>query len=246
MSNKKKIGIIAAIIVISFVIMGFVYAFFSDNVQITNKIKIGTVRIDDLNLTLKKENGTLEDVLEPADIDTISWTTKNIGTSGVLTRHILEIYWQEDTDIDASNLLYLYPANISKQAILTDFEKIQKGEESTYLIKTESINEEVSGGKKYGMKYKFVGDALNGSDGNEVSKEVNYNSTEATIIDENISTDDTSKTDDEISFRVLVTPKLSYLFQGKPVSIKVTTEAMQYTEEGEENWTVVDTIEVTL
>ena len=102
------------------------------------------------------------------------------------------------------------------------------------------------------MKYDpfvVVGDTLNGSDGKDVSKEVNYNLanndvSDSSVIDENINTDDNSKTEDEISFRLLISPKMSYLFQGKNVSVKVTTEAMQYTESGSGNWTVVDTIEI--
>lgn len=250
MSNKKKISIISAIVIISFIIMGVVYALFSDRIELTNKLKIGSVKIDDLNLTLKKENGDLEDVIEPADLDTISWTTKNLGTSGVLTRHVLEIYWQEATGIDSSELMFLYPANISRQAVIADFNKIKNGGTSDYGLNTEPISKTVANGsKRYGIKYVFVGDTLNGSDGKDVSKEVNYNLanndvSDSSVIDENINTDDNSKTEDEISFRLLISPKMSYLFQGKNVSVKVTTEAMQYTESGSGNWTVVDTIEI--
>lgn len=253
MSKKKKIGIITAIVVASFIIMGIVYALFSDRIQIVNKLKIGTLQIDDLNLTLKKENGDTEDVLEPADLDTISWTTKNVGTSGALTRHILEIYWKDASNTNLSDVLYLYPANLSKETILADFQNIQDGNASTYVLDTETFTRDVIGGTTNGIKYKFVGDRLKGSDNKSVIKdgeqasvaEVNYNSTDTTIIDTNISTDDTSETQDEISFRMLVSPKMSYLLQGKRIEIKVTTEAMQYTEDGSENWTVVDTITVT-
>ena len=244
MSNKKKITIIATVVVISFIIIGIVYAFFSDFVEIPNKLTIGTVRIKDLNLRLTKSNGQIATLIEPADIDTLSWTTENDGTAGVLTRHTLEIYWQEDVGEDANNLLYMYPANMSKEAILADFEKVYAGQESQYLIKTEKVSKLFGDKTKYGIKYQFVGDALNGSDNKEVSNEVNYNSTVESIIDSSITTDDDSKTKDEIAFRILLSPKTSYLFQGKSLSIKVTTEAMQYTDEGSENWTVVDTQEI--
>lgn len=250
MSKKKKIGIISAIVVASFIIMGIVYALFSDRIQIENKLKIGTLKIDDLNLTLKKENGDTEDALEPADLDTISWTTENIGTSGALTRHILEIYWKDASNTNLSDVLYLYPANISREAALADFENMQEGNASTYLLDTETFTKDVTGGTTNGIKYKFVGDRLKGSDGKSVIKngeeasvaEINYNSTNTSIIDGNISTDDASETKDDISFRMLVSPKMSYLLQGKKIEIKVTTEAMQFTEDGSENWTVVDSI----
>ena len=250
MSKKKRIGIISAIVVASFIIMGIVYALFSDRIQIENKLTIGTLQIDDLNLTLKKENGEPEDALEPADLDTISWTTENIGTSGALTRHVLEIYWKDATDVDLTDVLYLYPANISREAVLTDFQNIQDGNDSAYGLETETFTKDVTGGTTNGIKYKFVGDRLKGSDGKSVIKndedasvaEVNYNSTNTSIIDNNISTDDESETKDEISFRMLVSPKMSYLLQGKKIEIKVTTEAMQFTEDGSENWTVVDSI----
>lgn len=241
MSKKKKITIITTVVVLFFVIIGTVYALMSDYIKIENPFTIGSVRINDINLKLTKSNGKETTVLEPADIDTISWTTENIGTAGVLTRHTLEIYWDEDVGEEGSSLLYMYPANISKEAILADFTRVYAGEESQYLLKTEAVSKTIGNKTKYGIKYQFVGDALNGTDGVEVSNEVNYNSDAEAVIDSNITTDDTNKTKDEIAFRLLLSPKTSYLFQGKTVSVKVTTEAMQYTEDGSQNWTVVDT-----
>lgn len=249
MSKKKKIGIISVIVIVSFIIMGIVYALFGDSAKLVNKLKFGSVKIDDLNLILKKENGDEEDLVEPGDLDTVSWTTKNIGTSGVLTRHVLEICFEDLGDLDGNNLMFLYPANLSKDVILSDFSKVYAGGESDYQLDVEPINITDKGVKKQGLKYIFVGDNLNGSDGKEVSKEVNYNLaetdvTDVTEIDASIVTDDNSKTDDEISFRLLFSPKMSYLYQDKKISVKVTTEAMQYTEDGNGTWTVVDTIEI--
>jgi hypothetical protein len=241
MSKKKKIAIITTVVLLSFVVIGTVYALMSDSIKKVNPFTIGSVEIKDLNLQITKSNGSNATVLEPADIDTVSWTTENIGRTGVLTRHTLEIYWEEDVGPEASSLLYLYPANMSKEAILTDFAKVYAGQESQYLLKTEAVSKTVGEKTKHGIKYQFVGDALNGKDNVEVSNEVNYNSDTEEIIDSTITTDDTSKTTDSIAFRLLVSPKTSYLFQGKSVSITVTTEAMQYTESGSATWTVVDT-----
>ena len=241
MSKKKKIAIIATVVILSFVIIGTVYALMSDRIKLENPFTISSVKINDLNLQLTKSNGQQATVLEPADIDTVSWTTDNIGTSGVLTRHTLEIYWDEDVGPDGSTLLYLFPANLSKEAILADFAKAYAGQNTQYLLETTPVSKTVGAETKYGIKYQFVGDALNGSDNVEVSNEVNYNSDVTAAIDSTITTDDESKTQDNIAFRLLLSPKTSYLFQGKSVSVTVTTEAMQYTENGSQNWTVVDT-----
>ena len=52
LSKKKKGLIILTIILISFTIMGIVYALLSDNITLFNKINIGSLKIEDLNLKL--------------------------------------------------------------------------------------------------------------------------------------------------------------------------------------------------
>lgn len=240
-NKKKKIIIISTIVITSFIIIGIVYALVSGKLNLFGKTTTGSVEIETLNLSLKKTNGSEVNVLEPADINILSWTTKNIGTSGILTRHTLEIYWNDETDANANNLLYLYPANMSKEAILADYEK---GEESKYLIKTEKVSKTVNGQVRYGIKYQFLGDTLDGTDMTGVSKEKDYNLNNSEVTIENAKTDDNEATSDSIAYKILLSPKTSYLYQGKNVSVKVTTEAMQYTEAGSENWKVVDTQEI--
>lgn len=240
-NKKKKIIIISTIVITSFIIIGIVYALVSGKLNLFGKTTTGSVEIETLNLSLKKTNGSEVNVLEPADINILSWTTKNIGTSGILTRHTLEIYWNDETDANANNLLYLYPANMSKEAILADYEK---GEESKYLIKTEKVSKTVNGQVRYGIKYQFLGDTLDGTDMTGVSKEKDYNLNNSEVTIENAKTDDNESTSDSIAYKILLSPKTSYLYQGKNVSVKVTTEAMQYTEAGSENWKVVDTQEI--
>lgn len=240
-NKKKKIIIISTIVITSFIIIGIVYALVSGKLNLFGKTTTGSVEIETLNLSLKKTNGSEVNVLEPADINILSWTTKNIGTSGILTRHTLEIYWNDETDANANNLLYLYPANMSKEAILADYEK---GEESKYLIKTEKVSKTVNGQVRYGIKYQFLGDTLDGTDMTGVSKEKNYNLNNSEVTIENAKTDDNESASDSIAYKILLSPKTSYLYQGKNVSVKVTTEAMQYTEAGSENWKVVDTQEI--
>ena len=246
MSKKKRIVIISAIVVACFIIIGIVYAFFSDTVTKHNNFKLGSVDIEDINLSIKQEfsSQTAHAILEPGDIDTVSWTTKNNGASAVKTRQTLEIYW-EDVDLDASKqVLFLYPANMKKTEILADF---AKGTQAQYQIKTQAVTREVEGKTQKGIKYEFLGDTLNGTDGKDVASEANYNSTTEGIIDSEITTDDTKKKEDDVAFRVLVNPNLSYLYQKKPIYVKITTEGMQYLEgmqyqEGQ--WVVVDTQEI--
>lgn len=244
MSRKKKTIIIAVIVLIAFTIMGIVYALLSDKLELKNKFTVGTVHIDTKDLILKERiSDTNNDaLLAPGDIDILSWTTENLGTSAVLTRQTLEIRW-------AGNLnFYLYPANMTDEAIKADFANIQAGNESQALA-TEQIKETVSGVEKVvGLRYNFVGDTLDGSNNteqNSVSKEANYNLTEGQI-DSSIKTDDTDKKQDKVAFKLLLSPKTSYLEQGKIISTKVKTEGMQYTEQGsqEGNWVAADVEEI--
>lgn len=57
MSKKKKYTIISIVILLSFVVMGIVYALLSDHMQIKNKITIGSVKIENLDLKLKNLKG---------------------------------------------------------------------------------------------------------------------------------------------------------------------------------------------
>ena len=83
-------------------------------------------------------------------------------------------------------------------------------------------------------------DGSNNTASNSVSSEVNYNSDEVAIVDANINTDDTNKLQDDIAFKLLLSPKTSYLNQGKVVSVKVKAEGMQYTSEGAQDGTWVE------
>lgn len=260
MSKKKKIAIISTMVIAAFIVIGIVYALLSDRQTLYNTTVIGSLNIENTAISVKKPNNEDALIWEPADVNTVSWTTENTGTIAALTRHTLEIYWKDDTDASASDLLYLYPANVTKEAILEDFKN-----EKALPLETEKVSKEVNGKTKYGIRYQFIGDILDATDmvveipaekQDDIIKEVNYNkqvdsnndsnnnsNNEATnsIIDEDINTDDANTLLDSIAFKLLVSPQTSYLFQGRELSIKVTTEAMQYTEDGSETWTVVST-----
>ncbi len=231
--KKKKIGVIVLVIVI---VVGIVLATVSINRLIQNIVKSGTVQVEEINLQLKDLEGNATKEIadwEPGDIDLVTWKVKNIGTAAVYTRNKLQIYWNEE--ISSNNqVIYLYPANMSKQEIIEDF---KKGEDSKYKLDVTSgeITIDDSTVKK-GIEYQFLGDVLDGTKMIGKSKEVNYNS--ESFVN---TTDDKSETEDEIAFNILLSPNTSYLYEGKTLTIKVVTEAMQFTEEGKQEWQIVDT-----
>ena len=130
---------------------------------------------------------------------------------------------------------------MTDSAILEDFEK---GLNSEYEITAEKVTKAWGNKTIHGLKYQFVSDTLNGTDNKNINQEVNYNldNSEVTIAD--FTTDDTSATQDNIAFKVLLSPQTSYLYQGSQVYIRVTTEGMQYTEDGSGTWQIVETAEI--
>ena len=56
-----------------------------------NRFRLGSLNIEDYDLSLKKGE-VAKTTIEPGDIDSLSWTTKNEGTMGAKTRQKLEIY----------------------------------------------------------------------------------------------------------------------------------------------------------
>lgn len=231
--KKKKMGVIILVIVI---IVGIVLATVSINRLIQNFVKSGTVQVEEINLQLKDSEGNITKEIadwEPGDVDLVTWKVKNIGTSAVYTRNKLQIYWNEEV-LSNNQVIYLYPANMSKQEIIEDF---KKGEDSKYKLNVTSgeITLDDNNVKK-GIEYQFLGDVLDGTKMTGKSKEVNYNS--ESFVN---TTDDKSEVEDEIAFNILLSPNTSYLYEGKTLTIKVVTEAMQFTEEGKEEWQIVDT-----
>lgn len=234
MKNKKK-KIITAGLVIG-VIAGVTFAITSSEKILENIVKSGTVEVESINLQLKDSQGNISkqiDDWEPGDVDLVTWNVKNIGTAAVYTRNKIQIYWNEDVP-NNSQYIYLYPANMIKEEIIEDF---KKGEDSQYAIDVTSGTITLdSGEEKNGIEYSLLGDSLDGSEMVGKSKEINYNS-----VDFDKTTDDSSTTEDTIAFNILLSPKTSYLFAGKTITIKVVTEAMQYTDEGKAEWKIVDT-----
>lgn len=223
MKNKNKKIIVGTIICVSIVLV--VLATVTFDRIIRNTVKTGTVSVDKINLLIENESGESSKEMTsfgPGDIETLKWTVKNTGTAGIYTRNILRIYWNEEVPSTAQ-YIYLYPANMTKEEILADF---RKGDDSEHQIKLEQKEITVDDEKRLGIEYEILGDVLDGSEMTGVSKEVNYNSKYFVT-----STDDNDETLDEIAFKILLSPKTSYLYEGKSLAVKVDTEAMQYTDE---------------
>lgn len=231
-SKKKKIILIVSIIIVSFVVISFAYTLVTGDMELFIKNTTGSVKIETLNLSFTDKNGNKVSSIEPADICSINWQTKNIGTAGILTRHTLEIYWNEETPEKSTELLSLYPANMNKEQILEDNSNTDG---TVYAIKTEKLTKQVDGKTVYGIKYIFTGDMLDGTDKKGISKEVDYN-----IAEFEKTTDDNEAMQDSIAFKLLLSPEITYLYQSKKIHINVVTEAMQYVEDGNQEWKVVD------
>lgn len=228
-SKKKKIVVISSIIIGLVAIAIIVFAAMNAQDAKKNRFLVGSLDIEIQNLDLKKNN-TSTRVIMPGDIDVLSFTAANVGTSAALTRHTIDIYWLNNentvaainaiTEQNASTLLNLYPATMTDDEIMADF----NGEKSAKLTPIEvfptEINKVINGETVtvYGIRYKFVGNTLEGTDPQGVAE----------------------STSQDISFKLLLSPQTSYLFQNEPIKIDVVTEGQQYTEEGSGTWTVTD------
>lgn len=212
--KKNKFLIISIILsVLLIVFAAIVYAMLASKDEVTNRFRIASLDIEIVDLALKDDESDDIEKMEPGQIGTISWTSENVGSTTALTRHTMSIYLDVDQDLIEGNALYLYPADMSDDEILADFEgKKEK------VLETTSITKDVESKTIYGIQYKFPGDTLKGTDPSDV----------------------TDKTSEDISFKLLLIPNLSYLCQDKDITIDVVTEAVQYGEDADANWQAVD------
>lgn len=228
--KKIKIGLITAL-----TIAGLSIAAVTANNTIQKKVTSGTVEVESINLQLQDKSGNFVKELpnwDPGDVNMIKWNVKNVGTAAIYTRNRLRIYWNEDIE-DSKQVIFLYPANMSKSEIIEDY---KKGESSKYAIKA-NIGDITLEDKtiKKGIEYSFLGDALDGSEMVVNGTEINYNSP-----DFEAKTDETSPTEDNVAFNILLSPDTTFLYGGKTLTIEVVTEAMQHTDDGKAEWKIVD------
>ncbi len=230
MKKVKKISISTLILIL---FIGIVGASVISYTVIQNKVKTGTVEVDDINLQLIDSAGEKTKEIadwDPGDIKGVTWKVKNIGTAAVYTRNKLKIYWNEEVP-NEDQVIYLYPANLTKEEILEDF-KSEDGPKKAINVNYEKIADV----DKYGLVYEISGDILDGTKSTGKSQEVNYNSGSTGNV-----TDDNNVSEDDICFNILLSPKTSYLFEEKTLTVEVITEAMQYEHNENSEWTIVDT-----
>lgn len=221
--NKKVLIIVLTSMLVCVLIIGLIYALLTATDNKNNQIRIGSLDIEIVDLDLKKNNTSTRTMM-PGDIDIVSWTSSNVGTSTALTRHTIDVYWKDVEDVnalteaDASSLLTFYPSTLSDEEIMADFEGDGSKKISPIEVIPTEVTKQVDGKTVYGFRYKFLGSTLEGS----VSQGVSDISSE------------------NISFKLLLNPNTSYLYQNKLIGVDVVTEGMQYTEEGSGTWTVTD------
>ena len=235
--NTKRIVLIILITLVAVAFIAVAYALISENYKVEHKITTGTLTIEDINLQIEDRlTETMQDKItkwSPGDASLLTWDTVNTGTSAAKTRHTITVYWDnaEIGDI-AKDLLYIYPANMTNQQVIEDF---NNGKQSDLGI-NENATIQIDGENKLGITYTVYGDTLDGTDITGVATQVDYDSKESNIND--YTTQENDATSDKLAFRILLSPTTSYLLQEETLSVRVVTEAMQYTEDGTGNWEI--------
>lgn len=235
--DYKRIVIISLIAIIIIALLTVSYAIFTDVVTKNNKISFGNLQIENRNLQLEnKLTKTMEAKITswaPGDANIITWNTVNVGTAAAKTRQTIQVYWENSNIEDsAKELIYLYPVNMTNEEVLQDFNG-----EKTNLIQTDTqASIKIDDENKKGISYTFYGDTLDGTDRKGVSTEVDYdNKNFGTTVFTTVENDTIL---DKIGFRILLSPTASYLYQDEQLSVRIITEAMQYTEDGSGEWQV--------
>ncbi len=237
--DNKKLILIILIVIVSMAFVASAYAVISQVFKINQKITTGTLTLQDINVKIENRlTGLMEDTItqwSPGDASILTWDTVNTGTAAVNTRHIIQVYWDEtDIDDDAKNLLELYPANMTNAEVLTDYNNTK-----TKAKQVDRNKIDVDGVQKTGISFMFYGDILDGTDKTGFATEVNYNDEQ--YGESTFTAKETNNLSDKIAFRVLLSPNTSYLYQEKHLSIRVITEAMQYSQDGVGEWVVQST-----
>lgn len=239
MKNKKIKMIIILVIVGILLFTLFAYALITEKFSINQNVSTATVKIENKLLIEDKLNKTMGETIpawQPGDASLLKLETTNIGTSAIYTKHTLQIYWNDEMTDSVNKYLYVYPANMSNSEILEDI----ASQDPKYAVKSEKDGLiETDKGNRIGFQYAFLGDVLDGTSIKGHSKEKNYNSEHFPK-----TTDEEIADKDIIAFKIVLDPNISYLYQNKKISLKLLTEAMQYTQEGKEEWQIVDTQEI--
>lgn len=233
-SKKKILKVVLTVAAAAVIFTGVIYAVFTSTDNRQNKFKVGTLDIEIVNLDLK-HNNTSTRVIMPGEIDTLSWTSENVGTITAKTRHVVDIYWKDVEDINAiteiaaQDLLILYPSNVTDAEIIADFasngnkristEVTEQGVEPSWTLEEipTVVQKTVNNRTVYGLRYKFLSATLDGSD----------------------SPNDPKVSSEDHSIKVYLRPDASYLYQTKEIGVDVVVEGLQDNGDGQE-WTITD------
>lgn len=239
MKNKTRTLKIAAISLLIFVLVSVTaLAAFSDYENMQTDARVGTVRIDDIDLQIKdvpvaaSGTGDFGDGISnwnPGDANLVKWDVINLGNKSIDTRNTIVLYWDEDPDLPEAGIIYLYPADMDDADILTD---IRSGDPQFNIdMGTDDHEIDLGGGvTRYGFVYTFESDSL---DGTGSAAETG----DSTNVDYITTGDERLATSDHIQFKLVLSPKAPAVYMSKHFAINVITEARQH--KNSSDWTEV-------
>jgi len=242
MSSRKKIltiilSVVSALVLFAGAIAG-TYAIFSEAKQDSINGEAGEVTINPITISTSNSNK-----LMPGDVIDFSWKVENAGNASVLTRNTVYLYWDYN-DVSKQNAsngndtVFVYKQTTSNSLIQSDI--LDMNPQSPNLIDIGSLTSfVVNGNTRSGYKFMTYGDTLDGV-GTEahtgVSTETNYGSTY----------DDNATTYDLVSFKLALSQMANINTSGQKLNIFVVTEAMQYENTDDSDWSLVGTASYTL
>lgn len=235
MKSRKKLitmilSIVSAVVVIASTVAG-TYAIFSESKQDDIQGEAGSVTIKPIYVAT-----TTEGKLMPGDVVDFFWTVENAGNASILTRNTVYLYWEYDNESFAdnsngNNSIFVYKQNTSNSLIKADM--LSKSPSSPNLINLGELSTFViNGEKRTGYKFTVYGDDLDGVGEDAqtgISREVDYDS----------ELDDSYSTRDVVSYKIGLSQYANINTSGQTLKIYVVTEAMQYENTDDSDWSLV-------
>ncbi|MCL2341997.1 MAG: CalY family protein [Firmicutes bacterium] len=167
--GKRYMQIIVLLIGGFILVLGFAYAFFSDNVVKTVSGTAGTVKLQPVILLTEQDPLDPDTDLaaapiinwKPGDVTTIEWTVENAGNKSIYTLNSLQIAWDVSTDMPEQNIIYLYPDTMSDDNIRNDILNNNAGNSIDAGSDQNDITTLYNMAKGY--NYQFSGNVLDGT-----------------------------------------------------------------------------------
>jgi len=206
--KRLRIGLI--LLAAAFILLLiFSYAFFSDNIKTIFWGTAGTVKLQPVQLLIEQNPNGITN-WKPGDVAAIEWTVQNAGNKSVYTRNTLEIAWDINPDKREQNIIYLYPAEISDDAIRDDI----LNNNAAGAIDIGSDDHEIITGTYItnGYIYQFLGDVLDGVG-------LRAETGDATV---------TGSASQTIRFKLAFSPNATPEYENTEVYVHAIAEAAQY------------------